>query len=136
MNRRTIGARGETLAAAYLTDAGYTIVSRNYFTQSGEIDIIAEDGAYILFVEVKTRTDGRSTARYGRPAAAVNRQKQSHIVAAASAYLAEHPTEKQPRIDVVEVYVSPAEMRRAREMAEPDFTATKITHLKNAFFAR
>ena len=61
------------------------ILTRNYRKATGEIDVIAQDGRTIVFVEVKQR----STVRYGQPAEAVNRAKMQHIVRTAMLYLAE-----------------------------------------------
>ena len=85
----------------------------------GEIDLIAEDGVYLCFVEVKLRKN----AAYGTAAAFVDRRKQARLRASAELYLVRHPTELQPRFDVIEIYA-------------PQGTATKapeIFHLENAF---
>ena len=55
--RRRRGNLGEDFAAKYLQDEGYTILERNFNTRMGEIDIIAQKGKYIAFVEVKSRAD-------------------------------------------------------------------------------
>lgn len=66
----------------------------------GEIDIIAEDGRYLAFVEVKLRKDGR----YGAACEAVTLSKQRKLRVTAEFYLMRHPTSLQPRFDVAEVY--------------------------------
>ena len=72
----------------------------------GEIDIIAENSEYLVFAEVKTRADNPvHFANYGRPAEAVNKQKQRHIIYTAGIFLQNHPTEKAVRFDVIEVYL-------------------------------
>jgi putative endonuclease len=53
LNKRQLGTQKETVAAAYLEKEGYEIVERNYYTRHGEIDIIAKEEEYIVFVEVK-----------------------------------------------------------------------------------
>lgn len=53
---KEIGRFGEDTASKYLEESGYTILDRNFKCKSGEIDIIARDGNYIVFVEVKTRS--------------------------------------------------------------------------------
>lgn len=98
-----LGARGEQLAAAALIAAGYHIRTPDARLPSGQIDLVAEEGGDIVFVEVKTR---RSTA-YGLPAEAVNAAKQRHFIAAAQEYLAQEGLLEQPwRIDVVSILLT------------------------------
>ena len=102
-----IGRYGEDLAAAHLIENGFTVIRRNYRISRNEIDIIAENEEYILFVEVKTRS-ALSTdipSRYGRPSRAVTYEKRERTLYAAHAYLRTHPTEKRPRMDVIELYL-------------------------------
>ena len=96
----TKGAWGEDCAAAYLRWHGYRILARNYSCRFGEIDIIAADRHYVVFVEVKLRTSDR----FVRAGAYVTPAKQTRIRTAASLWLAEHETELQPRFDVIEIY--------------------------------
>ncbi len=56
--KRRLGDRGEDYTARFLQKQGYTITGRNWHSRYGEIDIIAENGEYLLFVEVKTRKAG------------------------------------------------------------------------------
>lgn len=101
-----IGRYGEEEARKFLKKAGYKIVASNKRESHKEIDIIATDKEYIAFVEVKTRSvDDDLYNPYGTPAAAVTRKKQNNLISAARAYLRENPTDKQPRMDVVEVYL-------------------------------
>ena len=103
--RRRLGAFGERLAAAHLEAKGYRICDRNYRCREGEIDIVAQDGETLVFVEVRTR---RGDA-LGGPAESITATKQSRLVAAATAYvqsLAQPPVDQ--RIDVVAVQLSPA----------------------------
>lgn len=93
------GDRGETAAAALLARRGYTVRERNFRTKYGEIDIIAENDEYIVFVEVKTR----ALTSFDRPAAAVDRKKQNRLIKAAMLWLEQNDTEKNARFDVVEV---------------------------------
>lgn len=105
-NRLTLGRLGEDAAAALYERAGYTISARNHRESHNEIDLIAEDQHSIVFIEVKTRTQKPGIrTRYGRPARAVDAGKRQRTVLAAEAYLRAHPTDKHPRIDVVEVYL-------------------------------
>ena len=102
--RQAIGRWGEEVAARYLTGQGYTILSRNYRTPAGELDIIARDGGAIVFVEVKTRR----TSSFGPPQAAVTPAKAAHIIAAAQHYLLDTAQyDGDWRIDVVAVFGSP-----------------------------
>lgn len=100
-NKRKVGARYEDLAADYLTKQGYEIVERNYRDRQGEIDIIAREGRYLVFVEVKYRRDTKS----GYPEEAVYGQKQQRIRHTASYYLYRHGHgEETPcRFDVVSI---------------------------------
>ena len=77
------GKKGEALAARFLKNEGYEIVSQNYRTPLGEIDIIALEGETLVFVEVKTRTG----SDFGTPQAAVDFKKQSKITRVALSYL-------------------------------------------------
>ena len=72
-----IGAFGEDVAAEYLLAAGYEIIERNAVCSGNEIDIIAIDMKYVVFVEVKTRTKYYGKSIYGSAASAVDRKKQS-----------------------------------------------------------
>ena len=94
------GEKGEELAAAYLTEAGYRIIERNYRCVFGEIDIVAEEGNTLVFVEVKSR---RSES-YGDPQLAVGHQKQKKISKIALHYLSAKNLRHRPaRFDVVAV---------------------------------
>ena len=81
-----LGRRGEDEAAAYLTALGYRIVDRNWRCASGEIDIVALDGAQLVVVEVKTR---RSRA-YGDPLEAVDDAKLTRLCVLAGAWRRAH----------------------------------------------
>lgn len=94
------GKAGEEYAARQLKRMGYRIITRNYHSRFGEIDIIAEKCPYIVFVEVKTR-EAESLVT---PLEAVTGKKQQKLAATASRYLAEHPTGMQPRFDVAAVH--------------------------------
>lgn len=74
-HNQTLGARGETIAAAYLEGLGYRILERNWRTRAGELDLIARDRQTLVAVEVKTRSgDG-----YGHPLEAITAQKMSRL---------------------------------------------------------
>lgn len=101
------GDVGEEAVAQFLTDHRCTVVSRNYVSYGGgEIDIIAENEARILFVEVKSRQVTPEALRWGRPSSAVTWDKQKRIISAARAYLTAHPTDKAVRFDVAEVFLT------------------------------
>ena len=104
--RATLGLQGETLAGAALRRQGYAILATRYRTRRGEIDIVARDGATLVFVEVKTRASGaRGTARE-----AVTAKKRQRLIAMATDYLARyHVTNAPVRFDVVAITTRPGE---------------------------
>ncbi len=101
--RPSLGRTGERLAAEQLVRGGYRILEHNFRCRCGEIDLVAEDGHDLVFVEVKTR---RGDA-YGRPEEAVTVRKGRKIVQVATCYLDLHAcSERSWRIDVVAVQLS------------------------------
>ena len=82
MNRRKIGQEQEELAAKYLEEKGYEILERNYRIRTGEIDLIARDARYLVFIEVKYRKN----LQMGDPLEAVDVRKQQRI------YISGRPT--------------------------------------------
>ena len=116
---RLLGRWGEARAADFLRGKGFAIRAANWGCRFGEIDLVADDGAYLCFVEVKLR----KSAAYGTAGAFVDRRKQNRLRAAAELYLAGHPTALQPRFDVIEIYAP-----RGTDTASPE-----ISHLENAF---
>ena len=105
--RQHIGKLGEDETVRRYVELGFSVVARNLHVSRNEIDLILENETHLVFVEVKTRhaTPGERS-RYGRPAAAIDKAKRERMRKAAEDYLREHPTEKQPRIDVAEVYLT------------------------------
>jgi putative endonuclease len=100
VNRRERGAAAERLAADFLATKGMKIVRRNYRYERGEIDIVAEDGDELVFVEVKWRRSGA----FGSPEDAITPAKQDQIIKVAEGYLFENGIEGRPcRFDVVAV---------------------------------
>ena len=98
--RQAFGRKSEALAAKHLKKMGYKIVTRNYRTKLGEIDIIAKDSSTLVFVEVKAR----QSAQYGSPKAAVTYEKQRKISMVALAYLkATQQMQTAARFDVVSI---------------------------------
>ena len=113
------GAWGEALAAEYLRKKRYTIVAANFRTRMGEIDLIAANRKYLAFVEVKLRKNDE----FAMAREYVGCRKQNRLRAAASQYLAFHPTHLQPRFDVIEIY-APEGMQTRRPV---------INHMEDAF---
>lgn len=119
MDSRELGVWGEAKAASYLKLHGYRIIEKNYSCRHGEIDIIAENRDYLVFVEVKLR----KSSDYGEAREFVTYSKQRRIIKAAQLYLQRHDTEKQPRFDVLELYWQDAFIGRK----------ARINHIENAF---
>ncbi len=113
------GAWGESLAAEYLRKKKYTIVAANFHSRFGEIDLIAENKQFLVFVEVKLRKN----ANFAMAREYVDRRKQDKLRVTASIYLSQYPTVLQPRFDVVEIYCP-----QGRTTQDP-----QITHLEGAF---
>ncbi len=115
------GVNGETIATKFLVKKGYDILALNYRARFGEVDIIAEKDEYIIFAEVKTRSEN---AIY-KPYEAVTSTKQKKILRAAMQYLGATGNEKQVRFDIIEVYLT-----------KNPFLKPKVNHIKNAFEAK
>ncbi len=121
--RKTIGRWGEEETVAFLEARGYRIVDTNVRPLGGmargEIDVIAWDGAFLVFCEVKTRRV--ASGAQGTPAEAVGTAKQRQITRLATAYLAKHDLDDVDcRFDVVEVVRRPP-------------APARFTLLRNAF---
>ena len=113
------GAWGEALAAEYLYQKGYVIRENGYRCRFGEIDLIAEKGGVLAFVEVKLR----KSSEFAQAREFVDQKKQERLRITASFYLAEHETPLRSRFDVIEIYA-------------PDGTQTarpEINHIADAF---
>ena len=103
-----IGKIGEKLAAEYLEKQGYEIITTNFYTKRGEIDIIARKDKEIVFVEVKTR----SSDSFGKPVEAVSYFKQKHLYQTAKYYMYKTCHELDYiRFDVIEVYIKYGKVR-------------------------
>lgn len=116
---RLLGRWGEEQAANWMRGKGYRIVAAGYRCRHGEIDLIATNRKYICFTEVKLR----NSDKFAHAREFVDGRKQDRIRITAECYLAEHPTQLQPRFDVVEIYA-------------PEGMSTKdpqIIYLENAF---
>lgn len=111
------GQVGERYAAKQLKKMGYKILYKNYHSRFGEIDIVAANSQYIVFVEVKTRMEKGSLIH---PFEAITPQKRAKILATARAYLMVHTETRQPRFDVAAVFTENGKV-------------TDFQYLENAF---
>jgi len=82
-NKRALGSLGEKKALEYLKNLGYEILALNFYSQRGEIDIIAEDKGILSFIEVKTRTN----RKFGTPEESITPKKRERIIRTALYYL-------------------------------------------------
>jgi len=106
--RQNLGRLGENLACAELERRGYAILARRYRHAGAEIDIVARDGATLVFVEVKAR-EGRE---FGDGAEAVTRRKRRRLAMAAMNYLVRHQKGECPcRFDVVSIQLDEGQPR-------------------------
>lgn len=118
MNQREDGAAGEAQASRFLEDEGYEIVSRNFRTRRGEVDLVARRGRTLCFVEVRMR----ATRVFGEPAATVTHGKQRRVISAAMSYLARHRIQDMMlRFDVISIVGQGA--------------GSELVHIPNAFDA-
>jgi putative endonuclease len=116
--RRLFGDAGEGAAAEFLGARGYRIVARNHRCRRGEVDLIAEKGELLVFIEVRTR----ATGAFGGPEETVSASKQRRVVAAARDFLARRRgPERGVRFDVVAVVDGPS--------------GPTLQHFENAFDA-
>ena len=113
------GAWGEAIAAEYLRKKHYQIVANGYHSRFGEIDLIARNRKFLIFVEVKLRKN----ARFAQAQEYVDTRKQDKIRVTASVYLSQNPTKLQPRFDVIEIYAPQGVLTEKPE----------IRHLEGAF---
>ncbi|HOK42196.1 MAG TPA: YraN family protein [Thermoclostridium caenicola] len=119
MNNRELGRIGEEAAVRHILSQGMKLLARNYrFGRMGEIDIIAQDGDTLCFIEVKARRGDR----YGTPAEAVLPGKRKTIIKVAQAYTARYGIHDMPlRFDVVEIYMA------------ADGKIRSVEHIRGAF---
>ena len=121
-NKKLTGRWGETTAAQFLREKRYAVTAMGYRTRFGEIDIIAENREFIVFVEVKLR----KSDKFAQAREFVDSAKQRKLTLTAMQWLQSNPTDKQPRFDVIEIYA-------------PEGIFTKepvINHIENAFEAK
>jgi putative endonuclease len=84
---RSLGKRGESIAAEYLRNKGYTFLETNWHSLYGEIDLVASLAGVITFIEVKTR----ASKSFGPPEVSITPRKLEHMRNSAEYYMAEHP---------------------------------------------
>lgn len=118
VNNKDLGNLGETIACDYLIKQGYHIIQRNFSCKVGELDIIATDNDFLVFIEVKTRTSDR----FGLPSESVSYSKQKKIVKTALCFIAYKKLfDYMSRFDVIEVTVGES------------YEAHQINLIKDAF---
>jgi len=114
--RLRLGALGEDAAVELLRRTGYRIVARNHRCRQGEVDIVAEKGEVLAFVEVRTR----ASAAFGGPEETVNWRKRRRVIAAARDFLSRRRgPARAVRFDVIAVVDGPQ--------------GPSLTHFENAF---
>lgn len=120
--RKRLGRLGEDLACEHLAAGGWQIIARNWRTRRGEIDIIARDGEWLVFVEVRTRRADRlgRDPFLGRPEESVTARKQLQLARMGEAYLVDMPWHGRWRIDVVALEVA------------ADGSVTRLAHYRDA----
>ncbi len=118
-----VGRQGERVAAKFLKRAGYHILARNKHFGRNELDLVAKDKQYIIFVEVKTRSLEGDKEVFWRPADAVDTEKRKRTVTAAVNYLKKYKSPLCPRFDVVEVYLD----------REKRLRTVRVNHIIDAF---
>lgn len=97
--QQRLGRLGEDRALAHLSAAGLVLVERNFLCKAGEIDLIMQHGAHLVFVEVRRRAGGR----YGGAAASVTPAKQRRLIHAAQFYLLRYRSAPPCRFDLVAI---------------------------------
>ncbi len=117
MIKNKVGVWGEIFAVRYMRKNGYKILTTNYVSRFGEVDIIAEKGRLVCFVEVKTRTNDPLF----RPADAVDEGKQEKIAATSELFLSRLKMQKNVRFDVCEVWL------------DDEMKLLKLNYIENAF---
>lgn len=124
MNIGVTGGAGEDAALAFFIEKGFQLVERNYQTRWGEIDLIVRNDRYLVFAEVKTRTQASKTTGI----AAMSAAKKKKIFKSALLYLQSARFDLQPRFDVLDIE-GHWTICHEREI----FVADRISHYENAF---
>ena len=117
-SKYNVGMQGQQEAEAFLLASGYSILEKNYRIRTGEVDLIARHGNYVIFIEVKFRKG----FKFGYPRESVGRVKQSRIIRTALHYISTHNLSSHDfRFDVIEVL--------------SDGGQVQVNHIENAFDA-
>ncbi len=111
-----LGQKGEDVAVEHLKKAGFKILSKNWKWGKNEIDIIAENKDFIVFAEVKTRSEDF----HMHPVTAITREKQKTIIFAAEGYIRKFNIDKESRFDVITV------IQKSEEF--------EVDHIEDAFY--
>jgi putative endonuclease len=111
-----LGKQGEEIALKYLRGKGYHIRETNWRSGKNEIDIIAQDGKYLVIVEVKSRRSKYA----GEPEVAVDRKKQKLLIRAANIYILRKNVRCETRFDIISIIITDEE--------------SVIHHIKDAFY--
>lgn len=93
------GSEAETMAASFLARQGYQVLCRNYRYGKSEIDLIAQKGSFIVFVEVKYRTN----TSFGHPEQVISYQQVNRIATAAQAWMESQKIDAPVRYDVISI---------------------------------
>ena len=112
LHNQKLGKVGEKQACSYLKKNGWKILKKNYKTPFGEIDIIAQKGEVVAFIEVKTRLSDI----FGLPSEAVTKQRQLRYIRGANYYFAGKIIDCTVRFDIIEVFKE------------------QLNHIENAFY--
>ena len=113
---KELGQKGEDIASDFLVEKGYRIITRNWRWGLNEIDIIAENADFIIFIEVKTRSGNYLE----HPSVAVSVSKQKAIIKTANEYINRYNIDKESRFDIITIIKSN--------------TALEIDHIEDAFY--
>ncbi len=117
--RARLGSWGEQLAGRFLQEQGYRILATNYRCAHGEVDIVAQEGEELVFVEVRTRRAGM----FGGPEESLTQRKLQRLLATCQHYVQQHGQEETAwRVDLISVYLEQGRDRRLK----------RIRHLRHA----
>ena len=114
---KELGRQGEDIASSFLEKKGYKILNRNWRMGANEIDIIAENENYLVFIEVKTRSENYLE----HPCTAVAASKQKAIIKTADKYICRYKIDKENRFDIITIIKNNDEF--------------EIAHIENAFYS-
>ncbi len=114
-----LGKKGEELAANFIKSKGYFVSAKNYKSAHGEIDIIAENEKFVVFIEVKLRNENSGYL----PRETVTTAKKRRLVYTAKNYILRSHTNLIPRFDILEVIIS----------NDDNIIKSEINHIENAF---